>query len=218
MPAPAAENVYLSKTDMVTAAIRELIMNGELRPGDALRQRNLADRFNVSPTPVREALRRLETEGFVSENTHRGSSVVEVDFGATQENYRIRAALESLAVELAAERMTEERLEEIEAIHRELASHRGEDKEVHELNRLLHFRIYEAADSPLLLSLLRRLWQAFPHGPQVVRPFPESIRQHGEIIEALRDRDPQGAAARTRAHIMDAAARLATQPEAHPDT
>jgi DNA-binding GntR family transcriptional regulator len=83
------ENVYLSKTDMVTAAIRELIMNGDLRPGDALRQRDLAERFAGSPTPIREALRRLETEGLVSENAHRGSSVVEVDYGATQENFRI---------------------------------------------------------------------------------------------------------------------------------
>ncbi|GAB3912830.1 hypothetical protein GCM10029964_121330 [Kibdelosporangium lantanae] len=93
---------YVSKTDMVVALIRELIITGELPAGKQLRQRDLAARFHVSQTPVREAMRRLESEGLVVGDAHRGFTVVEADSGSTEENYRIRAALEALGAELAA--------------------------------------------------------------------------------------------------------------------
>src|SRR5215469_11837826 len=70
---------YVSKTDLVAALIRELIITGELAAGEQLRQRDLAQRFHVSQTPVREAMRRLESEGLVVGDTHRGFTVVEPD-------------------------------------------------------------------------------------------------------------------------------------------
>src|SRR5690242_8375549 len=83
---------YVSKTGMVAALIRELIITGELTTGEQLRQRDLAQRFQVSQTPVREALRRLESEGLVIGDNHRGFMVVEADEGSTEENFQIRAA------------------------------------------------------------------------------------------------------------------------------
>ena len=96
---------YVSKTDMVAALIRELLMTGELGPGEQLRQRDLAQRFGVSQTPVREAMRRLESEGLLSCDTHRGFTVVVADLGRVEENFRIRAALESLGASLAARKV-----------------------------------------------------------------------------------------------------------------
>src|SRR6202030_4696543 len=93
---------YLSKSDIVARGIRELIQNGELQAGSVLRQRDLADRFRVSPTPVREALRQLETEGFVTNELHRGATVARAEDAMLQENQLIHAQLESLAAELAA--------------------------------------------------------------------------------------------------------------------
>src|SRR5258708_31365748 len=93
---------YVSKTDMVAALIREQIITGELAAGEQLRQRDLAQRFQVSQTPVREALRRLESEGLVLGDTHRGFTVVEPEAGRIEENFQIRAALESLGASLAA--------------------------------------------------------------------------------------------------------------------
>lgn len=210
------ERIYLSKIDMVTAALRELILNGELRAGDGLRQRDLAARFKVSPTPVREALRRLESEGLVRHSPHSGATVVEVDYGATVENYRIRAALESLAVELAAEVATDEDIRAVEGLNEALAGS-TDPQRINELNRRLHFRIYEIVDSPLLLSLLRRLWNAFPLGPQVVRPVGESVEQHARIIEALRAHDPVAASEATHHHILEAAAYIADANRAATD-
>jgi DNA-binding GntR family transcriptional regulator len=209
------EPIYLSKIDMVTAALRELIMNGEFHAGDSLRQRDLAERFNVSATPVREALRRLESEGLVSHSPHAGVSVVEVDYGATVENFRIRAALEGLAVELAAERVTDEDVRGLEEINAKLARQRQPQK-ISELNRELHFRIYELAASPLLISLLRRLWNSFPLGPQVVRPLEQSVEQHAGIIEALAAHDAAKAARLTQEHVLEAMRSLAKEPAAEP--
>ena len=96
---------YVSKTDMVAALIRELLMTGELGPGEQLRQRDLAQRFGVSQTQVREAMRRLESEGLLSCDTHRGFTVVVADLGQVEENFRIRAALESLRASLAARKV-----------------------------------------------------------------------------------------------------------------
>ena len=67
---------YVSKTDLVAALVRELVITGELEPGEQLRQRDLAQRFHVSQTPVREAMRRLESEGLLTCDTHRGFTVV----------------------------------------------------------------------------------------------------------------------------------------------
>jgi DNA-binding GntR family transcriptional regulator len=80
-------------------------MTGQLGPGEQLRQRDLAQRFGVSQTPVREAMRRLESEGLLSCDTHRGFTVVVADLGRIEENVRIRAALESLGASLAARKV-----------------------------------------------------------------------------------------------------------------
>lgn len=207
---------YLSKIDMVTAALRELIMNGELRAGDALRQRDLAQRFQVSPTPVREAMRRLEAEGLLRHSPHSGATVVEVDYGATVENYRIRASLESLAAELAAERATEDDARALREINARLAG-LDDPRQINELNRQLHLRMYQIADSPLLLSLVRRLWNSFPLGPQVVRPLDISVQQHDAIIDALGRRDAAEAARLTAEHILHAASYFAESEEQGPD-
>src|SRR6516165_11303232 len=96
---------YVSKTDLVAALIRELIITGELAAGEQLRQRDLAQRFHVSQTPVREAMRRLESEGLLTCDTHRGFTVVAQDVGRVEENFQIRAALESLGASLAARKI-----------------------------------------------------------------------------------------------------------------
>src|SRR5246127_3127326 len=72
---------YVSKTDMVAALIREQIITGELAAGEQLRQRDLAQRFGVSQTPVREAMRRLESEGLLVCDTHRGFTVAAPELG-----------------------------------------------------------------------------------------------------------------------------------------
>ncbi len=203
----AARPGYVSKTDMVAALIREQIVTGELAAGEQLRQRDLAQRFQVSQTPVREAMRRLESEGLVIGDTHRGFTVVEPDDGPVDENFQIRAALESLGASLAARKIDAAglaRLEELNDQMRALAAGPGgqDGPQYAGLNREFHFTVYEYARSPLLLSMMRLLWASLHGGPRVARTHTEPARQHDEILAALRAGDPAAAAAGTYRHIM----------------
>jgi DNA-binding GntR family transcriptional regulator len=193
---------YVSKSDMVTDALRQLITDRELSPGTPLRQRQIAALFNVSYTPVREALRRLESEGLVVTDVHRGATVAGAGSEELEENYRILAALESLAGSLAVSKITEDDIAEIDALYREVAACGPDDDRLAELNRQFHFRLYECARSPMLLLLLRLLWRSFPHGPQAGRPHQESVRQHAKLLDALKRRNEQEVAASIRDHVL----------------
>ena len=200
--APAGPG-YVSKTDLVAALIRELIITGELVAGEQLRQRDLAERFGVSQTPVREAMRRLESEGLVVSDTHRGFTVAVPEDGPVEENFQIRAALESLGASLAARRIDAEGIARLQALNDRMRA--GDDASYADLNRKFHFTVYEYAGSPLLLPLMRLLWASLQGGPPVPRTHAESARQHDAILGALKAGDAAGASARTYEHIMSAA-------------
>jgi DNA-binding GntR family transcriptional regulator len=195
---------YVSKTDLVAALIRELVITGELAAGEQLRQRDLAQRFGVSQTPVREAMRRLESEGLLVCDTHRGFTVAAPEFSRTVENFQIRAALESLGASLAARKIDAAGLARLRDLNGQMRALRDDDPGYAELNREFHFAIYEYARSPLLLSLMRLLWASLHGGPRVTRTHAESARQHDEILQALAGGDAEGASARTYQHIMGA--------------
>jgi DNA-binding GntR family transcriptional regulator len=194
---------YRSKADLVAGALKDMIRGGQLPPGSVLRQRDVAERLGVSPTPVREALQRLEAEGFVVSEAHRGTMVVRSEDSRLYENALIRAALESLAAELAAERASLSDLAEIEDINEQLSETTDSALAV-ALNRRFHFRIYEAAGSTVMLAQLNLLWLTLDGGPRVERPLAESVAQHREILRALRVGEPAVAAQRTRRHILEA--------------
>jgi DNA-binding GntR family transcriptional regulator len=195
---------YTSKTDLVAALIRERIITGELATGEQLRQRDLAQRFSVSQTPVREAMRRLESEGLLRSDTHRGFTVVAPDAGRAEENFRIRAALESLGASLAARKADPAGLRRLRELNEQMRVLADDDPGYAELNRQFHFTVYEYAHSPLLLSLMRLLWASLHGSPGVSRTHAESARQHDEILAALAEGDSDAASARTYQHIMGA--------------
>jgi DNA-binding GntR family transcriptional regulator len=201
-PALRAKGQYVSKSDMVTDALRELITDRQLSPGTPLRQRNLAEQFDVSYTPVREALRRLESEGLVVTDVHRGATVARTESEEMEENYRILAVLEALAGTLAVSKLTDHDLTEIETLYRQVAACHPDDSRLGELNRQFHFRIYECARSPMLLLLMRILWRSFPYGPQSGRPHHESVRQHAQLVKALQRRDEEQVAAIIQEHVL----------------
>lgn len=120
-PGLRARARYVSKSDMVTDILRELITDRQLVPGTPLRQRELAEQFDVSYTPVREAL-RLESEGLVVTDVHRGATVARTESDELEENYRILGALEALAGSLAVSKMTDDDIAEIEALYQQAAA------------------------------------------------------------------------------------------------
>ena len=197
--------------DQVCAAL----MDGRLRPGQRISLRSLAAAMNTSPMPVREALRRLEA-GHVLEL--RPGGVLAVPHPSTAELREIRdirMSLEGLAAEQAAARMTKK---ELAKAARRGAAMRHEGAGRHDIpaflamNREFHFAIYDAARSPLLLSMIKSLWlRMAPFFFAICRQHGQvdfSIEQHDRALQALLRRD--GAAARTAiaADIERAAERI----------
>lgn len=191
---------FVSKPDMVAAALHELIIAGEFESGMRLRQRELAERFGVSLTPVREALRRLESEGLVEYDVHRGATVAGTIFTPTEENFQVRAALEPLAAGLAALRITPDELIELREINDQLRARPTRDSTAQQLNSRFHFRIYEACKSPLLLALIRLLWRSLT--PRITRPLGISVRQHDDIVAALERGSRAETEEAVRNHVM----------------
>jgi DNA-binding GntR family transcriptional regulator len=192
---------YVSKSDVVAARIRDRIERGELVAGDVLRQRELAKLFGVSPTPVREALRKLEAEGFVVTELHHGTTVAGAADGLTHESSLIRASLESLAAELAAARMTDTDLDAVDEILAQMEECEPGTALDARLDREFHFRIYAGARSPVLLALMNLLWRSLDGGPQVGAEG--SLAEHQAIAEALWKHDSVLAATASRRHVVE---------------
>ncbi len=211
-----------TKADDIALVIEEAIVSGELAPGTVLRQEQLSEQFNVSRTPVREALRRLAALGLVSFVPNRGVRVRTLSREDLREAFLVRAELESLATELAAVKMTEEELEELEgaehrfsALAREMRSRDpgGDRRELTaqwvRANHAFHDVIYRAADAPLVERLAKSARRTFS-GPAVWAPgdetldelYERNVEEHRAIRQAIRARSPEGAKALAHEHVM----------------
>jgi DNA-binding GntR family transcriptional regulator len=207
-----------TKADDIALVIEEAIVSGELAPGTVLRQEQLSEQFNVSRTPVREALRRLAALGLVSFVPNRGVRVRTISRDDLHEAFMVRAELEGLATEVAATKMTAENLAELDEaekrfseISRELrAKEPGEERraimgEWVRRNHAFHDVIYRAAGLPLVEQLAKSARRTFS-GPAVWAPGDHSLdelyvknaEQHRAIKQAL----AAGARALAREHVM----------------
>jgi len=135
------------------------IRGGVLKPGEWLKENDLADELLVSRTPVREAIRKLEQEGYVVTVPRRGAYVASVSIRDINEIFEIRAALEALACELAAERITDEEQERLERLLVGI----GRAIEEHDMERIVrtdiefHELLYQAARNERLLIIIGNL-------------------------------------------------------------
>jgi DNA-binding GntR family transcriptional regulator len=212
-----------TKADEIALVVEEAIVSGELPPGTVLRQEQLSERFSVSRTPVREALRRLAALGLVSFVPNRGVRVRTLSREELREAFMVRAELESLATELAAPRMTEEDLAELEEAEAEFSRAtqalrvRPKDdadrwrltSEWVSANHGFHDVIYRVADAPLVERLAKSARRSFsghavwaPGGSEVDALYERNDREHRAIIAALRAGNASGARALAREHVL----------------
>src|SRR5258707_15660210 len=129
-----------TKKDRMVELLREAVLAGELAPGERLLQEELADRFDVSPTPVREAIQQLVAEGVLSHSPYRRVQVAEVDLEDMQEIYLIRAVLEGLATRLAVPNLKISDLQRLHSVQDEIQRtiSRGEIAPIRKLNYDFH--------------------------------------------------------------------------------
>ncbi|PWB96022.1 GntR family transcriptional regulator [Salinibacterium hongtaonis] len=216
--------------DDLAARIRAKIMSGEIPIGAPLRQAELANEFGISRTPVREALRQLQTGGLIEVVPNRGAIVRVPVPWEVREAYEVRAELEALAARRSVKRMTAEMVDELEAVNSAMyeqskrnaaaaASDEPTDSDKTaskgSANDQFHTLIYKAAANSRLERLLTDLNDAFPRNVSALvlkdnpRHRDENFEEHQHIIEAFRAGDEDLAASLVRDHVLSAGEHLA---------
>jgi DNA-binding GntR family transcriptional regulator len=200
--------------DTAYTKLRGQILSGDLVHGERLAEEELAETLGISRTPVREALRRLASEGLVEVTPNRGASVAQWDTADLQEIFDLRSILESHATERAAVMadtgVTAALSKICDAMDGVFARMDGEKSlpALADLNRRFHTTIIEAAKSPRLASMVESL----THVPVVMQTFSKysptalerSLRHHREIVDAVKAHDSVWAGSVMRAHILAA--------------
>jgi DNA-binding GntR family transcriptional regulator len=140
----------------VTEAIRDMILRGNIAPGEKIEQQEIAELLNVSRMPVREALRVLEAEDLVSIYPHRGAYVAKLSPNEIKDIFAIRATLEGIAGRNAVPKLTDRALERMRNAHQMMRLADGNDEWV-KLNEVFHMTLYKAAGRMRLLDLITSL-------------------------------------------------------------
>jgi DNA-binding GntR family transcriptional regulator len=197
-------------------SIRLEILSGAIKPGERLREEDLVKRIGVSRTPIREALRRLEADGYTVVEANRGATVASHSKRDVDEIYGLRALLEGHAARRAATRITPAQLEQMEEINAQIDALTRQSNLTEtqqqlrriELNQAFHQIVLDACDNARLAGLIRQLAQValsaqtFAHyGP---KDLVRSSDHHEELIRALRSGHPDWSEATMRSHVHNA--------------
>ena len=198
---------YQPLRDMVFDVLMNAIMMGQLSPGERLLEVQLAEEMGVSRTPVREAIRRLELEGFVVMVPRKGAYVAGLSVNDVESVYEIRTALETLAVRLAAQRMEAEDyqyLEELSAKMRETWQGGNVENWI-DLDAKFHEALYKFSRNERLVQLMSNVMEQISRYRIIslanMQVRHNSLAEHEELIEALRNRDSEAAAGAAAHHI-----------------
>jgi len=200
------------------AALHEAIVTGILEPGERLPIEELAGPLQMSPMPVREALRRLHAAGLVENVPHRGARVTELSIEDLREVYEARLELEPLAVRHAAERFTDEDASTAAAalMRHVRAYRRGDVNETFTAHTDFHFAFYRASGSRWLLRLITPLWESSQRyrlslPPRYRRALEERRSEHERILQACVERSPDDAARELHNHLVVTANRVSSR-------
>jgi DNA-binding GntR family transcriptional regulator len=204
---------------LIADALREAIIQGLLAPGEPLRQEQLASHFCVSRIPLREALRRLESEGWIEFLPNRGARVSGLSAAEVSEIYEIRGSLECTALELALPRHTRESWKEVASAL--LSSRReGQRSRYVQRNQDFHLALYRPAQRPHLLGMIESLHARGERYLRLKLEMPlhkrKSDEEHRAIYEACRRGDIDRATAILEAHLLQTGEMLASHLKREP--
>jgi DNA-binding GntR family transcriptional regulator len=188
--------------------LRKDIHTGQLRPGARLTETELASRLSVSRTPVREAIRRLESEGLVDHVPRFGAVVRQLDHSEIMELYEMRAVLEGTAARLAARAASAVELDELGAINADMAQATGNVMQLAQLNRQFHLLMLNAARNRFLLRAMQAADSAMmilgPSSMELPERARDAVAEHAAVLAALAARDDVQAEKMMRAHMEGA--------------
>lgn len=182
------------------------IRAGHFAPGDRLREEDVGARLNLSRTPVREALRRLENDGIVEHRPRVGAVIRSLGHTEVVELYEMRVVLERTAAEMAAKHGSNAEFDALDALNDLIEAERDRPAKGAAINQDFHRGLYLAGRNRFLLEASRALNNALLLlGPTTYTDperIDEVVRQHRTIIAALRDGDAEAAGAAAEAHLQ----------------
>lgn len=194
-----------STVEQVLSFIRERIINGQFPPQSKLFPKQIADSCGTSFIPVREALRTLESEGFVQFVHNRGAWVTPLSVSDLEDLYVIRMELECEAVR-RADRFSKAEIASLAELLEEslVCNKKREHAKLVTLNRELHFFIYRKSNSPRRLKLIEQLWLHSARYQRMSLDYRHDAAdaEHRKIISKLRRGDHDGAAEALRTHLQ----------------
>ncbi len=206
-PMPAMENNFKTIREVLYERVRGMILSGQYPSGTKLREEELARHFGVSRTPVREALRKLESEGLVLYLSQRGVLVNAISDKDMNEIYTVRAALEGLAARLAASEISDEDVKHLRALQQQMdkAYARHNWTRAAQIHTRFNRALYTAARNSRLLSILSQFNDYIEHSKTRSLSLPgraeEIRREHQAMIDAIARHDAAAAEAAATLHV-----------------
>jgi DNA-binding GntR family transcriptional regulator len=188
--------------------LRAMINAGELAAGERIPEQALCERFNVSRTPLREALRVLSADGYVELRPNRGAAVARLTLQDLEDVFPVMASLEALSGELACARITDAEIASITRLHEEMVSHHHAHNlsDYFRLNQAIHEAVLEASRNPALISthhgLAGRITRARYMANMSQERWDRAMHEHELILEALTARRKARLAKILRDHVM----------------
>ncbi|GAA0340652.1 GntR family transcriptional regulator [Bowmanella denitrificans] len=202
---------HKTRTQLVVEAIREKILNGDIKAGEPLRQAALAEELNVSRIPVREALLQLEAEGLVSFEAHKGATATELSAAQVDEIFELRALLEAELLKYSIGKLTEQDYAEAEALLSELQAAMANGDSylaTGNLNSRFHAKLYCRADRPQteeLVSMLNKNSERYVRMHiMLAGGIDTAPDEHKELLELCRAGDSKKACSFLKKHIVSA--------------
>lgn len=189
--------------------IRDLVVDGSLAAGKKIPERELCERFGVSRTPMREALKVLAADGLVSLAPNRGAWVSKITVAELEEVFPIMGALEGLSGEMACISISEDQIGQIRKIHHKMIAHYEARNliEYFRANQEIHEAILEAANNPTLRAMYRslaaRMRRARYLANMTEERWAEAVSEHGQILSALEGREGEKLAEILRRHLRN---------------
>lgn len=189
--------------------IRRAILAGKYKPRERLIEMDLSQRYNVSRTPVREAIKQLETMGLVVCERNKGAMVADIDVKTIREMQIVRASLEGLAARLAVDHMTPDLLASLEAFERNMVqAAQTQDIDAYSFNNeQFHLAIYDACRNEYLQNLISGILKSTVHRRSATWRLDDVqlvMERHHAILEALRNGDREAAQQVAEQHVLDA--------------
>ncbi len=202
---PSRDETDLSQGGLAFAKLMEAIETGEFQPGDRLREVEVAQRFNLSRTPIREALRRLEAENIIEHRPRIGAVIRSLSRTEVVELYEMRLVLERTAAEMAAKHAAAAEVDALATLNEQIARAVKNPAQAAAINQQFHRSIYLAARNRFLLESARGINNALLLlGPTTLADaerITTVARQHSQIIDAISVGDIEGAGAAAEAHL-----------------